>query len=506
MFVLDVGRQFFKNMFSSWFAYLIRIFITFLFVPYITTVLGGERYGVWVIIFQTIGYFSLLDCGFSSALTRYISKYLSQKDIPGINKILNSANLLYLIIGTIVFAGVYLFVIFFFEYFKISDPALMQEGKNALLILGAFMAFNFIALPFGNSLGAFHRYDIVNALNIAEEIIRAGLMVFMLYRGNGLVELALVILLLTVIKHLIGASILFKLNSNLNISPQDIDKPTIKMLYGYSKISLGITFCFLIIYNTDTVLLGFMASSTTAAIYHPGAQLMRYMRNVINAVAIPLVPAISHLENVSDISVIRNIYLRAIKYVSYFSFALAGGVIIYAQFFVNLWLPPEFAQAGMVMQILAVGTAFLLPQIIGESVLFAIEQHRKLLIVLIIEAFIKLSLAVPLIKMYGLMGMAYSVVIPQVLLFTTVYPYIMAKVLESKFSTIILVIIKAAIPGILISMPLAYLLIYIYPPETWFTFFVNMVIIMIGVSILGYLISDSQDRKKIASWLKFSKA
>jgi len=155
--VLDIGRQFFKNMFSSWFAYLIRIIITFLFVPYITTVLGGERYGVWVIIFQTIGYFSLLDCGFSSALTRYISKYLGQKDFPGINKILNSANLLYLIIGAVVFAGVYLFVTFFFEYFKISDPALMQEGKNALLILGAFMAFNFIALPFGNSLGAFHR-------------------------------------------------------------------------------------------------------------------------------------------------------------------------------------------------------------------------------------------------------------------------------------------------------------------------------------------------------------
>ncbi len=502
--MFDVGRQFFKNIFSSWFAYFIRIIITFLFVPYITTVLGGERYGVWVIIFQTIFYFSLLDCGFSSALTRYISKYLSQKDFPGINKILNSANLLYLIIGAFVFAGVYLFVTFFFEYFKISDPALMQEGKDALLILGAFMAFNFIALPFGNSLGAFHRYDIVNGLNIAEEIIRAVIMVFMLYRGNGLVELALVILLLTVIKHLVGASILLRLFPKLNISPQDKDKETIKMLYGYSKISLGISFCFLLIYNTDTILLGFMASSSTAAIYHPGAQLMRYMRNIINAVAIPLVPAISHLETVSDLSVIRDVYLRAIKYVSYFSFALAGGVIVYAQYFVNLWLPPEFFEAGTVMQILAIGTAFLLPQIIGESVLFAVEQHRKLLLVLIIEAIIKLALAFPLIKMYGLIGMAYSVVIPQVLLFTTLYPYIMADVLESKFSTIVKVIIKAAIPGLLISMPLANILRYAYPPETWFAFLVNMTIVLIAVFILGYFICDSHDHNKITKWFRFS--
>jgi len=502
MTVFDIGRQFFKNIFSSWFAYLIRIVITFLFVPYITTVLGGERYGVWVIIFQTIFYFSLLDCGFSSALTRYISKYLSQKDFQGINKILNSANLLYLIIGVLVFGGVYLFVTFFFDYFKISDPALIQEGKNALLILGAFMAFNFIALPFGNSLGAFHRYDIVNGLNIAEEIIRTIIMVFMLYRGNGLVELAFVILLLTVVKHLAGVAILLKLYPELNFAPGNSDKPTIKMLYGYSKISLGISLCWLLIYNTDTILLGFMTSSAAAAIYYPGAQLMRYIRNVINAAAIPLVPAISHLETVSDLTVVRDIYLKAIKYVSYFSFALAGGVIVYAQYFVNLWLPPEFYEAGMIMKILAIGTAFLLPQIIGESVLFAVEQHRKLLFVLIIETVIKLLLAFPLIKMYGLIGMAYSVVIPQVLLFTTLYPYIMAKVLKSEFSTIIKVISKAAIPGLLITMPLANLMQYAYPPETWFAFFVNLAIIFIAVLILGFTISDTKDRKKITGWIK----
>lgn len=500
--MFDVGRQYFKNIFASWFAYLIRIIITFLFVPYITSVLGGERYGVWVIIFQTIFYFSLFDCGFSSALTRYISKYLSQKDFPGINRILNSANLLYLIIGVLVFGGVYLFVTFFFEYFKISDPAIIHEGKNALLILGAFMAFNFIALPFGNSLGAFHRYDIVNGLNIAEEIIRTILMVFMLYRGNGLVELAVVILLLSVIKHLVGAAILLKLYPKLNITPRCSDKTTIKMLYGYSKISLGISLCWLLIYNTDTILLGFMTSSSAAAIYYPGAQLMRYMRNVINAIAIPLVPAISHLETVSDLSVIRNIYLKAIKYVSYFSFALAGGVIVYAQYFVNLWLPPEFTEAGTVMQILAIGTAFLLPQIIGESVIFAIEQHRKLLVVLIIEAVLKLLLAYPFIKMYGILGMAYSVVIPQVLLFTTLYPYVMAKVLKSEFSTIIKVIFKAAIPGLLISMPLANLIQYVYPPETWIAFFVNMGIIFIAVLILGFVISSTEDRKKITGWFR----
>ena len=73
-------RQLIRNAFSSWFAYLVRIAVTFLFVPYIAAVLGGSRYGVSVIIFQTIFYFSLLDAGLTSALTRYVSKFLAARD------------------------------------------------------------------------------------------------------------------------------------------------------------------------------------------------------------------------------------------------------------------------------------------------------------------------------------------------------------------------------------------------------------------------------------------
>ncbi|MDH4033828.1 MAG: oligosaccharide flippase family protein, partial [candidate division Zixibacteria bacterium] len=71
-----------KNISASSVAYVIRIVVTFLFVPFITSVLGDARYGVWVIIFQTINYFTLLDLGLTSAITRYVSKYLSERDYP----------------------------------------------------------------------------------------------------------------------------------------------------------------------------------------------------------------------------------------------------------------------------------------------------------------------------------------------------------------------------------------------------------------------------------------
>ena len=500
--MLNVRQQLVKNIFSSWFAYFVRITITFFFVPYITTVLGDARYGVWVIIFQTIFYFSLLDLGLTSAITRYVSKFLAERDFDRINRVLNTANVLYFIVGGLTFVGVWAFVQFFFAYFKIADPVIMAEGKNALLILGGYMAFNFIALPFGNTLGSFHRYDITNGLNIAEEIIRTVLMIYMLWHGHGLVALALVIVLLTVMKHLVGAAILLKIHPDVNIAPRAVDRETASMLFGYSKISVGISLCWLVIFNTDAFLLGLMGSSVAAGVYYPGAQLMRYLRNLINAVALPLIPVVSHEEAEGELAKVQALYLKAVRYVAVFSFTVAAGVIVYASAFVNLWLPPEFFEAAQVMQILAVGTAFLLPQVIGNAILFGIEQHRKLLIVLAVESAMKLGLAFWLVPRYGLLGMAVAVAAPQILLFNTLYPLLVARVLGTTYWQIMRTVAFAGLPSAIGAGMVGLAIRQMITPDSWSGFAVG-VGILIAVMIAGlWLAAPHEDRARLLARFK----
>jgi len=500
--MLNVRQQLFKNVFSSWFAYLVRITITFFFVPYITGVLGDARYGVWVIIFQTIFFFSLLDLGLTSALTRYISKFLAEHDFDRINRVLNTANLMYFVVGLVAFAGIYGFMELFFGYFRISDPTLLTEGKHALLILGGYMAFNFIALPFGNTLGSFHRYDIVNALNIGEEIIRTLLMVYMLWQGHGLVALALVIVLLTVMKHLVAAAILLKIHPEVDIQPQLADRATASMLFSYSRISVGISLCWLIIFNTDAILLGLMGTATAAGIYYPGAQLMRYLRNLINAVALPLIPAVSHEESTGQLERVQRLYLKAVRYVAYFSFAITAAILVYAPDFVKLWLPEEFFEATQVMQVLAVGTMFLLPQVIGNAILFGIEQHRKLLIVLAVESVLKLGLAFWLIRDYGLLGMAFAVAAPQVLLFNTLYPILVARVLGTTYWRIMRTVAFAGGTAFVITAASAFFAHWAVEPSTWTRFFVSGAIVVIIAAVGLWPAAASEDRAWLKAWFE----
>lgn len=499
--MISVRQQLPKNVFTSWFAYVVRIVVTFLFVPYIAGVLGDARYGVWVIAFQTIAYFSLLDAGLTSALTRYISKFLRDRNYEKISRVLNTANVLYFVVGALVLLGIWVFVTFFFRYFQIPDPALAAEGKTALLILGGFMAFNFVALPFGNTLGAFHRYDIVNGLNIGEEIVRTALMVLMLWRGHGLVALAFVILIMTVVKHLVGAGLLLKMHPEVEISRKLAERATAKMLFSYSKTAFGISLCWLVIFNTDAFLLGLLGSATAAAVYNPAAQLMRYLRNLVNAVALPLIPAISHKEASGDLGGIREIYLKAVRYISYAAFGMAVGIVIYAQPFVSLWLPAEFLRAALVMQILATGTALLLPQIVGHAILFGIEQHGKLLVVLAVEAAAKIVLSVVLIERYGLVGMAMAAVVPQIILFTTVYPYLIAGVLGTSYYRIMRLVVFAGGAAMAVSVPVALFVKWLAAPVSWGALALNGIVVVAALLAGAWLLAAPEDRERAVRWL-----
>jgi len=489
--------QLLKNIFSSWAGFVVRIVVTFFFVPLITGILGDARYGVWVIVFQTVNYLSLLDVGLEKALVRYLSKHLGRKDFPQINRILNTSVLIYLIIGTIIIISAWAIALFLFGYFKIDDPSLAAEGRTALIIIGFYLGFRFYLFPFGGTLGAFQRYDLANLLNIVEDIVKTLVMVWLLIQGYGLAALAIVIFSVSIIKMISGTVWLKKIHPEVKLQPSLANRATARTLFSYSKISFGITVCWILIFSTDSLLLGLMVSSAAAGIYAPGAQLMLYLRHIINAIGIPLIPAVSQLESTGNFDKIRDIYIRGMKYISYFSFFLTVGVIMYAQSFVNLWLKPEFADSAHVMIILAVSSAFFLPQIIGNSILFGIDRHKYLLYVLICEAVIKVVLSLLLIGRYGVIGMALAAAIPQLLLYVTIYPYFMSRILKLSLTRIMLNSLTPGLMALFAAIPTTMFFKHIIPPVSWPTFIVNIVLVSVVVAAPAWFLVETEDRNMI---------
>ncbi len=495
--MIQLQQQLSRNIWSSWVGYACRIVISFLFIPFITSVLGDARYGVWVIIFQTINYFALLDLGLEKALTRFLSKFLSRESFDQINRTLNTAFGLYLIIGSAIIVGAWLTATFLFGYFNVENPALAAEGKTALMIIGLYMGIRFILHSFAGSLGGFQRFDIANGLNIAEEIVKVLLMVWLLLEGYGLVALALVILGVSLLRQAVAIVCLTRLHPAIRISPKLFDRDMARQLFGYSRVTFGITLAWLIIFNTDVVLLGLLASSAAAGVYAPGAQLMLYLRNAVNAVATPLTAAISHMEAAGNNEAIRRIYFKGLRYTSYLSFFMAAGVILYARPFVALWLEPEFAEAAEVMRILAVSAAFFIPQLIGNAVLFGTDNHRYLLLVLTCEAVLKLGLSLLLIEPYGLVGMAIAAAIPQLLLYTTIYPVLLARTMKTTAAQIVMASLRYGFPALFVSVPIAIIARLIIPPTNWGTFALNIALVTAAAAVGSWFVLEPNDRMRV---------
>lgn len=515
-----IARRLLTNIASSWIGYAVRLAIAFFFVPYITSVLGDARYGVWIIIFQVVSYLFLFDIGLEKALARYLPRFLGLDDFPSLNKVMNSATAIYGVVAGVVLIATVVIANVIFPQFSIADPTVAAEGQAALLIVGLVVAIRFLFFPFGGSLGAFHRFDIAKGLEMAEEVLRTIVYIILLANGYGLVSLAVTLGAFALTRNIAGVLVLRKLHPEVRFDLKSISRETVGMLLTYSRTSFAIALVWIGIYNSDSVVLGLLASSALVGVYAPGAQVMLYFRHLVNAIAIPLLPALVHLESTRDLEVIRQLYVKGIRIVAYAGGAMAAGVWILGRPFIELWLAPAFHHTYIVLYILAGGAMFLLPQLIGNAVLFALDKHRYLLLVLLLEMAMKISLMVAgllgwenmeragglhvdLAVPHQLLVVAIASALPHLVLYTTLYPLLMRRAIQVKFWTILGTHVRAMVLGLLMGLFPALLMKKKLIPDDWFGMVAGVVIVGLVVAVPFYFfILEHDDRRRIAAWLR----
>lgn len=494
---MSLGRQLIQNILTSWLGYALRIVIGFIFVPYITATLGSERYGIWVIAFQIIGYFTLFDLGLERAVVKFVAHLAVRKDFGAVTRVFSTAASLYFALGACALITSWLFGFLAFDIFK-APLAVIQEGRGAFYLLGTLLSVRLCLSPWTSTVVGLQRSDIINALDIGEEVLRVTLLVIVLSLGGSLTWLAAAVLGAGLLRH-IGTVLWLRFrHREIEFTRSEVDPAARRDLFRYAGISFAINIAWLIVFGTDMALLGLLSSSAAAGLYAPAANIMLYLRNAVNAAGIPLAPAVASLESRKLGNSVQDAYLRGIKYVSFGAVFLATGVVSYAAPFVRLWLPPEFGDTARVMTILAIGSAAFLPQIIGNAVLFGLEKHKFLLAALACEAVLKLTLSLALIGPYGAAGMAAATAAAQIVACLSVYPYVMSRVLNVSLRRLLLTQIKSGLLAAVVTIPVAAALSHLLPPSGWPLLFANVFIVTIVSAVVGFgVVLESSDRKHI---------
>ncbi|HEG43531.1 MAG TPA: hypothetical protein ENH94_05735, partial [Phycisphaerales bacterium] len=116
-------------------AQVVSAIVGIMLIPFVIAKLGARLYGVWVIIGTITGYYGLLDLGLSSALGRFVSRYLGRGDKDEANGYITSAFYVFCAGGIIAFIVTAL--VAFLCRIMIADPQDAKMFSYALLIAGS---------------------------------------------------------------------------------------------------------------------------------------------------------------------------------------------------------------------------------------------------------------------------------------------------------------------------------------------------------------------------------
>ncbi|MCX6830374.1 MAG: oligosaccharide flippase family protein [candidate division Zixibacteria bacterium] len=485
-------RQFGKNIVTSWAGLVVRMLVVFLVNPIVIHSLGNHLYGVWVLIFSIVNYMTILDLGLQQALIRYISKFLGNGDYGKINSVLNTAFVVYSAAGIAVIIISAILSFFALNWFNIPAEYIAQ-GRAVLMIIGLNVAINFIMLPWGGSLGAFHRFDIANGIAIAEDILRTLVIIFLLKSGYGIVPLALTFLIFTLLRVITATVFLKRLHAPLRFNPRLADRSTFRMLIGYGVISFLISIAWMLIVNSSNVLIGYFIDTSAVTIYAIAVTLLVAVRNLISAVAMPLRPLVSHYETKNEKEIISLIYMKGTRYLYFLTFLAAGGIIVFADHFIALWMGPGYEASAGILRILVVPLAVYLPHAVGTAILYGIEKHTRILYVILAEGILNLGGSILLIQHYGLPGVAFGTAIAQIIIYLFVMPRVIRPILNINLGAFYSSIAKAAFLGFAISFGLSYLAKIAVTPENWGYFFGEILIVAFIGLLCGYFVVDRKD-------------
>ena len=109
---------------------------------------------------------------------------------------------------------------------------------------------------------------------------------------------------------------------------------------------------------------------------------------------------------------LRRVLVIGNRYSAFVAFPIAAGLLLVGRRFIQAWLGPPYVSSQSVVEILIIPTVLWMAQATSPKVLYGMQRHHTLAVVLMIEGAANLALSIALARPYGINGVALGTAIP----------------------------------------------------------------------------------------------
>lgn len=391
----------------SYLALGINILTGLIYTPWMINSIGRENYGLFTLAMSVISLF-VFDFGLSSAVSRFLSKYLAEGRQDKANNCLSIVMKLYLIIDVFFFIALTSIFFFISNIYAELTPEEIEKFKVIYVIAAAFSVVSFPFIPLNGILTANEQFISLKVCDVLHKLIIVGAMTLCLLMGKGLYALVIVNAVAGIITILMKIWCINKFTqTKVNIRYKDkAQQYEIARFSGWTTI---VSLCQRMVFTIAPTILGMVSGSTAIAIFGIAVAVesyIYYFANALNGLFLPRVAQLTSREE--DIMPLMN---RIGKIQLTIIGAVVVGFICLGSDFIHLWVGDSFKDSFICAVLVIIPTLFYLPQEIGIQAILVKNEVKYQAIVWTVMAILSLLLSFVLGKSWGAKGVSMSICI-----------------------------------------------------------------------------------------------
>jgi len=485
-----------RNVASNWAGTLVSMLVAFFLSPFVVHHLGATAYGVWVMIMSLTGSLSLLDLGVRGAVTRYIANFHALGKHDEASRLASSALASFTVAGAVAIGASVTAALIALRRFHAP-----QNHLEVLLILaGASVATTLISSVFGAIVVGLQRFELSNAIEIIAAIAKAGVILFALGHGQGLVALATIQLAFSCFTTVAYALTSWRLYPQLNVRYMLSDKASAHLIFSFGGYAFLLSASSYLVFYTDYLVVGAFLPAAMVTFFAIAGNLVTYSRAVSSGIAFTMSPLASSLEAKGSRRKLERIALSGPRYATMVILPIVVTFMLRGRTFIGLWMGSAYAvRSGSILRILSVALFFSAANQVTTEMMLGINRHRPVALVCVAEGILNLAMSIGLVQMIGIVGVAWGTSIPRLAISLAFWPLYMRRVFGIRFSQYVsstwIRPAVAAVPFALISFIIDRMW---YTPTLLCFFFQVALVLPVAASGFWFVCLSQTDRR---SWL-----
>ncbi len=399
------GARIAKNSLFNLARTLVAAPLTLALTPYVLGHLGTEQFGIWALVGVLSSYFALSDFGITQTLIKFMAEYEARADAQQLNRLLNTALVIYLAISLVLCGLLVLVMPPIVDHVLNIPPPLQAKALPVLRLAVGLFFVNMTMGVFGSLILGFQRMGYSNAIAIGNALLVAAGTVVVLERGGGLMALMVNNAVGTAFAALASFAAARRLFPAMRLRLVGLfSREMLRVILGFSWKVQVTNVSQLMVFQIDRIILSHFAGLAAVSSYELANRIASQARALIASMFTPMIPAASALNAAEEHGRVSGLYRRAFKYMVLADLPLSVLVIALARPFVRTWLGGGYGQTALTMQLLM--AAFMLNLLTGPGsfLLNGINKPEVNMRASLFGGLLNLALCLSLVRWIGYYG------------------------------------------------------------------------------------------------------